>query len=156
MTHLLRHTLLALMASITLTASAVAAPGTSPHGRWITESGNLEVDIAPCGTELCGTVVRVISNRLMSASKSDEAMPVSPKTGDAVAADVKGAKILHGLSGSGANEWKGKIYNRENGKTYDCVVTYKAPDQLDVRGYKFLPLFGKTQVWHRVPEKALQ
>ena len=55
-------------------AAVAPAPGTAhpkaPLGRWITESGNLEVNIAPCnpagGNALCGKVVRVLANRSMS------------------------------------------------------------------------------------------
>lgn len=110
-------------------------------GHWLTESGNLEVDIAPCGQALCGTVVRVIANRAMS----------DPKTAMASAdgRPALGMKILQDVTPSGDGEWKGRIYNRENGETYDCLMTYAAPDQLKIRGYKVLPLFGKTQVWRR-------
>lgn len=111
------------------------------QGRWITESGNLEIEIAPCADRLCGTVSEVLSNRSMSD-------PRKP----AVSADGRpllGLKILSGLTlGDGA--WRGQIYNRENGKTYDCLITVAADDTLHVRGYKVLPVIGKTQIWKRV------
>ncbi|AMP07569.1 DUF2147 domain-containing protein [Collimonas pratensis] len=56
------------------------AGSAGPLGKWVTESGNLEVDIAPCGAALCGSVSRVISNRSMSpggeAPKAD-ALPLA-------------------------------------------------------------------------------
>jgi uncharacterized protein (DUF2147 family) len=121
-------------------AHAAGTPG--ELGRWLTESGNLEIDIAPCGEALCGTVVKVIANRSMSGPGA-----ITP-------ADTRsplGMKILTDFMPSGDGEWKGRIYNRENAETYDCVMTLAAPDQLKVRGYKGLPLFGKTQVWRRAP-----
>ena len=53
----------ALALGLAHTASAQEAatqPATAPHpkaplGRWITESGNLEVEIAPCPTNANGT-----------------------------------------------------------------------------------------------------
>lgn len=137
-----------------LATTAVATPAQAAEdqlrpaesGRWITESGNFEVDIAPCGQVLCGTVVRVLANRSMSRPSAtmqavDNRSPL-------------GMKLLSELTPSGNGEWKGQIYNRENGETYNCLVQLLAPDQLKVRAYKGSPLFGKTQVWHRVTGDA--
>lgn len=123
-------------------AQAQTAPGGTPLGRWLTQSGNFEIDIAACGKALCGTVVRVLGNQSMSQPG------VEMKTGDAQAA--LGMKILSELTPSGDGEWEGRIFNRENGKTYDCRLGLSVPDKLEVRAYVFLPLFGKTQVWTRV------
>ncbi len=143
-------------AIVSLSVLAQTGPGSAntaagkiqETGRWITESGNLEVEIAPCGQALCGTVVKVIANNSMSApgtamTPADTRSPL-------------GMKILKDFTPSGDGEWKGRIYNRESGETYDCVMALLAPDQLKVRGYKGLPLFGKTQVWSRVPGQAAQ
>jgi uncharacterized protein (DUF2147 family) len=121
------------------------APGGTPVGRWLTQSGNLEIDIASCGKALCGTVVRVLGNQSMSQPG------VEVKSADARAA--LGMKILSELISSGDGEWEGRIYNRENGKTYDCRALLSAPDQLEIRAYVFLSLFGKTQVWTLVTAK---
>ena len=116
-------------------------------GRWITESGNLEVDIAPCnpagGNTLCGKVVRVLANRSMSAPGTDMA-----------AADARpalGMILLSGLrpADGGSSEYQGEIYNRENAKTYRVNLTPAEPEQLLVHAYVGIPLFGKTQVWRR-------
>ena len=113
----------------------------SQLGRWVTESGNLEVDIAPCGEALCGTVVRVMANRSMGGSGQDMA-----------AADTRpalGMVILSDLRANGDGEFKGTIYNRENAKTYSATTKVVGPDMLRVHGYVGLPLFGKTQIWRR-------
>lgn len=159
----------ALALGLAHTASAQEAatqPATAPHpkaplGRWITESGNLEVEIAPCPTNangtasantggsggtntLCGKVVRVLANRSMSA-------PGTEMAAGADAARALGMTMLSGLrdSGSGSGEYQGEIYNRENAKTYRSTLTPAEPDQLLVRAYVGIPLFGKTQVWRR-------
>ena len=132
-------------------AAVVPAPGTAypkaPLGRWITESGNLEVNIAPCnpagGNTLCGKVVRVLANRSMSAPGTDMA-----------AADARpalGMILLSGLrpADGGSSEYQGEIYNRENAKTYRVNLTPAEPEQLLVHAYVGIPLFGKTQVWRR-------
>jgi uncharacterized protein (DUF2147 family) len=63
-----------------------------------------------------------------------------------------GLKILTDFRPSGEGEWQGHIYNRENGKTYSCLMTLAAPEQLKVRPYIGLSLFGQTQIWQRVAE----
>lgn len=128
----------------TVQAGAVAAD--SIEGRWITESGNLEVAIARCVTEpdaLCGTVVRVIANRSMGGS-GKEMQPVDSRP-------ALGMTILSSLTSDSEDppRWVGDLYNRENGKTYRCVLSLDAPDRLNVRGYVGLPVFGKTQIWQR-------
>lgn len=120
----------------------LATPVVALEGRWLTESGNLEVEIAPCGEAFCGTVVRVLANRSMS----DPSAAMAPADGR----PALGMQILSDLKPSGDQQWTGTIYNRENAKTYSCRVTLAAPDRLEVRGYVLLPLIGKTQVWRRV------
>lgn len=121
-------------------SSALAQP--VPHlGRWVTESGNLEVEIAACGQALCGTVVKVLGNRSMSAPGEEmKAADTRP---------VLGMVILSDLKPGSDGELRGEIYDRENAKTYSASLTVAPPDQLLVRGYVGLPVFGKTQVWRR-------
>ncbi|HAT33724.1 MAG TPA: DUF2147 domain-containing protein [Janthinobacterium sp.] len=122
-------------------AQAQAKPAMTEQGTWVTASGNLEVSIAPCGAALCGSVTRVISAAAMSPDA--KAAPVDP-------ARLMGLKILSDLQSQGGGVWRGKIYNRDKDKIYDCVVELQGQNELKVRGYQFLPLFGSTQIWHRV------
>lgn len=43
----------------------------------------------------------------------------------------------------------GKVYDPENGKTYDCVIKRRG-NRLEVRGYIGLTMFGRTVVWTAV------
>lgn len=134
-----------LMVGLVLaTLAGCASPGSGgpATGRWLTQSGRLEVEIAPCGDALCGTVVRVLSSGAMAPGGSpDSGTPERP---------VLGLKVLEGLLPSGEGRWSGRIYNRENGKTYDCILTVAGPDEIKLRPYIFVPLFGQTQSWRRV------
>jgi len=136
--------LLSLLIGASVTGvGADSTDNTAIAGRWLTESGNFEIDIAPCGSSWCGAVARVLANRSMSAP--GQSMPVKDTQ------SLIGTQILSELAASGQGEWQGRIYNRENGKTYDCKVTAPTPQQLKIRAYVFLPLFGKTQLWTRAP-----
>jgi uncharacterized protein (DUF2147 family) len=145
--------LLALLGSAAAAEIATGQPANqgqlSPTGRWLTESGNLEVGVAPCGSALCGTVVREVANQAMSQ--------ISQPASDAAAAgSALGLVILQDFKPSGDDEWQGHIFNRENGQTYSCIMRLAAADTLSIRPYKFIRLFGKTQLWHRVQDQTTQ
>jgi len=138
---------LASAASLAGSDSGMAA---SPLGRWLTASGNLEVEVAPCGDALCGTVVRVLANHSMSRA-GEEMKPADAR-------DPMGMQILSDFVPSeyedagGTREpvaWKGHIYNRENAKTYSCVMRMGEGGELLLRGYVGLPWFGRTSAWTR-------
>ncbi|MES2611044.1 MAG: DUF2147 domain-containing protein [Pseudomonadota bacterium] len=142
-----------LLAALTLYAALqpagaqqAGAEARAPLGRWITESRNLEVEIAPCNAgspTLCGKVVRVMANRSMAGpGQAGEFADKRP---------ALGMTILSGFKESGANEHQGEIYNRENAKTYSATLTPAGTDQLRVHAYVGIALFGKTQVWRRPP-----
>lgn len=135
------HACAATLAMLALAATASGADLPAQTGRWITESGNLEVDISPCGDALCGTVVRVLANRSMSPA-GGEMQPAGTRS-------PLGMRVLTDFRPAEGTEWRGRIYNREDGNTYDCLMELLDRDHLKIRGYKGLPLFGKTQVWRR-------
>ncbi len=140
-----------LLAALTLYAALppagaqqAGAEPRAPLGRWVTESGNLEVEIAPCSSgsaTLCGKVVKVMANRSMAGpGQAGESADKRP---------ALGMTLLSGFKPSGANEHQGEIYNRENAKTYSATLTPAGTDQLRVHAYVGIALFGKTQVWRR-------
>lgn len=142
-----------LLAALTLYAALppagaqqAGAESRAPLGRWVTESGNLEVEVAPCSSgsaTLCGKVIKVMANRSMAGpGQAGEFADKRP---------ALGMTLLSGFKPSGANEHTGEIYNRENAKTYSATLTPAGTDQLRVHAYVGIALFGKTQVWRRPP-----
>jgi len=137
--------LVSAMAFLFAAAHAQSGPAKNPPdrvlGTWLTDSGNLEIEISSCGDALCGKVTKVLANRSMSGS------------GEMVSADKRdplGMMILKDFKPSGEGEWSGEIYNRENAKSYSCKISLGTSDQLVLRPYIGLPLFGKTVIWTRV------
>jgi uncharacterized protein (DUF2147 family) len=133
---------LALAATLAVAGGAQAQPASPEAGRWITESGNLEVDVAPCGEAYCGTIVRVIANKSMSNPNQQMAAPAG-------AASPIGKKILFDLRPLKDGGWQGRIYNRENDKTYNSRLNAVGADQLKLTIYENDPAQGKVQVWRR-------
>lgn len=119
-------------------------------GRWVTASGNLEVEIGPCGTALCGTVTRVMGQRSMRHEGDMRAGDARP---------VLGQQILQGLTLAEDEDphaadarWFGGIHDRETGRTYRCRVQLAADGSLAVRPFVLATPFGQTQHWLRVPQ----
>ncbi len=133
-----RFAVLAVL-GLLLGCAANAAPPTTPAGRWLSATGNVEVTIHPCGDALCGDVTRVFANNSMERLGAAKVAP--PRVG---------LRILSELRPDG-DAWRGRIYDREQGRTYDCRIALAGPDTLSVRGYVALPVFGRTQSWRRMP-----
>ena len=126
-------------ALVTLVLCVLASTAHAQTGRWITASGNLEIEIAPCGPALCGTAVRVLANNSMSTP------------GKSMASNVPalGLRIMRDFTSTGDGVWTGHLYDRENGKTYRCRMRELDAGELEVHPYIGIPLFGQTQIWHR-------
>lgn len=138
----------ALLASLALLAANAEAA--DPRGRWITASGNLEVEIEPCGAALCGVVTAVLANRSMTGSAApgpaDRRSPIGLKImTDFVATDFD-------ASVNQPAEWAGALYNRENGKSYPCRMTLDG-DHLVLRA-QVSTLMDITQRWQRAGAAA--
>ena len=56
--------------------------------------------------------------------------------------------ILKGFELDGDTYEDGTIYDPENGKTYDCKMSFRGKTRA-IRGYIGLSLFGRTTVWER-------
>ena len=125
---------------LTLLIVLAASPAHALSGRWITQSGNLEIEIAPCGDALCGTAVKVLANHSMSNPGAEMAATGVP---------ALGLKVLRDFVPDGENRWSGHLFDRENGKTYRCRMTLLESGALEIHPYIGLPLFGQTQIWRR-------
>lgn len=63
---------------------------------------------------------------------------------------IVGMTLMTGFTHEGADVWSGgTIYDPENGKTYKCKLTLAGPNELNVRGFIGVSLFGRTTVWTR-------
>ena len=59
-----------------------------------------------------------------------------------------GLVILKGFEKDGYTYDDGTIYDPENGKTYDCIMTLKGKT-VSIRGYIGISWIGRTTVWER-------
>ena len=62
-----------------------------------------------------------------------------------------GLVILKNFVFDGKNTWEdGTIYDPREGKTYSCNITLKGINQMHLRGFVGISLFGRTEIWHRI------
>lgn len=140
---------------IALAFSALAftaqAQNASPVGKWQTEGGRSHVEIAPCNQDkLCGRIV------WLKEPNDEGGQPKKDKNNEKAELRERGLvglNMLEGFVRAGEGEWTGgKIYNPEDGKTYNANMTLQDANTLRVRGYVGVPLFGKSQTWTRVTQ----
>ncbi len=113
-------------------------------GRWRTESRGGVVEIARCGSSICGRLV------------DSEGLRANPDLTDRNNKDsaqrdrkLMGVTLLKGFTWSGG-AWKGgTIYNAEDGGTYKATITPVDANQLKLKGCVVWPLC-KTQTWRRL------
>lgn len=134
-----------LLAGLPLQAGPVDQQGAL--GVWINKKSTVAVRIVDCGSELCGRIVWLAKPyHGNGALKRDRHNPSPGKREQPLC----GLQVLEGFRQTADHSWDdGLIYDPRKGDTYHSYLTLSEPDQLRVRAYVFLPLFGKTQIWHR-------
>ena len=141
----------ALAACLLLVTGARAMPA-DVTGRWETGNGKSHIEIRPCGEDRrCGQIVWL-------------ATPLDPrgepKRDDNNEDSQLRRRTLIGLELMGDfavddenEEWSGGwIYNPRDGQRYSAILKRRSADELLVRGFLGLRLFGKTEVWRRVAD----
>ena len=122
---------------------AAQAPTTGVLGDW-REPGGAVIRILPCGSEICLRLVKL---------NPRDSYTVDSMNGD----PAKRTRPLCNLEiGTGFhladpnNAGDGQLYDPKSGKTYRGVMQAEG-DQLHLRGYVGLKIFGRTEQWPRIP-----
>jgi uncharacterized protein (DUF2147 family) len=122
-----------LAGAVALGSQVQAAENMDPHGIWLRPEGGVRFSFYDCGGLLCAKVV--------GADKAEDRSGI-------------GTVILQGAKKVAANEWKGKLYNADDGKTYDGIITVKPGGELTVKGCLMGILCG-GETWKRVGPPAV-
>jgi uncharacterized protein (DUF2147 family) len=124
-------------------------------GLWEVEEGDAHIKIYRCGEKYCGGIVWLKEPVYPPDDKGgmagkpmvDRENPQKELKGRALI----GLQLMDGYTFRGNNLWdEGRIYNTENGRTYNSRIRMKSRDLLELRGYIGIPLMGGSTVWKRV------
>lgn len=113
-------------------SGAFAQESGDPSGIWLTQAGDAKVKVSRCGPGICGTVVWLRDS-------------IDPNTGKAPVDDKNpnpalrrrpmiGLPLFSTMQPSGVSRWAGRIYNADDGGTYDSDIAMTGPDSLRVNG----------------------
>src|SRR4051812_25075269 len=127
----------ALAASFAMLASAAQAPEAAIDGRWANPTGNVIIDIAPCGEARCGTVKWASDRAKQDARRS---------TGQLVGSD-----LLTGLKESKPGQWEGTLFIPDHNLSATAKVQPIGERQLKVSGCAFR-FICRTQYWNRADQ----
>nr|WP_181707629.1 DUF2147 domain-containing protein [Chthonobacter rhizosphaerae] len=129
-----------------LVVAAILVSGVAPSaaadatGVWARPNGASRIEISPCGGALCGRIV------WMRSPQPDTRNPDPARRSE----PLVGRRIMSGLKPTKKPaEWKGEIYNAEDGRTYTGYATLVGPDSLKLEGCVLGGLICKGETWTR-------
>jgi uncharacterized protein (DUF2147 family) len=136
-----RMILTAALAS--LIGGTASADAFDVFGKFRTQAGSSHIEIVDCGDKTpCGKVVW-LDAKALPAGETPETIK------DAKGAKLMGMKLLHSFERK-AKDWRGgKIYDPEEGKTYDSRLKRLTNGDLEVKGC--IGPICQTQIWKPVP-----
>ena len=134
-----------------LAAAATAEAQDGVLGRWATPGVAAIVELAPCpgAATLCGTIrwlwdaVDERGRPRLDAQNADASLRARP---------LIGLSVLSGLAPAAGGGWTGRIYNPEDGQTYNATVRRTGPDSLLVEGCVLI--ICRKQVWRKASALA--
>ena len=130
----------ALIAAGLFTASSMLAHAADAKGDWVRPNGASKIRISSCGNSLCGKLI------WLKDPRNDTQNPdVSKRSRPLV-----GVEIVQSMKPTGNdNQWKGKVYNAEDGKTYTGFIQLTSANKLKLEGCVMGGLICKGETWLR-------
>jgi uncharacterized protein (DUF2147 family) len=128
----------ATLATLALLAAAAAQAPSEPsiEGRWKSPGGNSIIELAPCGSEMCGTV----------AWASASAKQASAKVTD----QLVGTQLLTGLEQDKDGQWRGKLFIPDKNMRVTAKIQLVSAEQLKVSGCAVGGALCKSALWNRL------
>ena len=136
----------ALFFCLVFTAGVHAEGGDAILGQWLTAEKTSAVEVYKCGELYCGKIVWLKEPK---NEKGEEKVDDKNPDDALKTRKIMGLNIVWDFKYAGENKYKdGNIYDPKKGKTYSCKAELKG-EELDLRGYVGVSLFGRTTTWTR-------
>ena len=104
------------------------------EGRWRSPGGNSIIEIAPCGSELCGTVAWASERAKKDAAKATD--------------QLIGTQLLTGLQEKKPGRWQGKLFIPDRNMRVTAKIQLASPQQLKVSGCA-AAVICSSQLWNK-------
>ena len=121
-----------MIALVILALAAQAAPSASIAGQWRSPGGNSIIAVAPCGGNMCGTVVWASARAKADARKATD--------------QLIGTQLLTGLQPRGAG-WQGKVFIPDKNMRVTAKLQLVGANQLKVSGCAIGRSLCKSALW---------
>lgn len=115
---------------------AADATVASPVGVWTNPKGTVQVLMSPCGSKLCGKVIRA----------SEGAQEKARRRG---ISQLLGLQVLSDFERASPGLWKGKAYVPEVGTSLSSTLSFNGSNEIIVSGCLAGRVLCKSQVWRR-------
>lgn len=121
-----------------------ALADTRALGTWT--MGKVTVKVNNCGSNLCAKIVDLAEpiSKIDGKPKVDRENPDPDKR----QRPLIGLTVMSGMEPVGDNEWKGTIYNADDGRTYDATLRLSG-DVMKIQGC-VAGIFCKTNTFKRI------
>lgn len=110
-------------------------------GTWVHPDNGSHIKIAKCGGGVCATIVKVKESGRKDVQNPDPKLRDRP---------VVGITIMSGAKKSGDNGWSGKLYNSQDGQTYNGTLTVVDKNHLKLQGCVLGGLICQGPTWTRL------
>jgi uncharacterized protein (DUF2147 family) len=131
-----------LIAGLSLLAGSAWA---SPMGTWRVTDGTANIEIAPCGNALCGTVAWTDQPDQKDNKNPDVSQRNRP---------VLGITVLQNMEPQ-RDKWVGSVYNARDGHTYDAKISMHGDDTLRLEGCLPGGVICGGQNWSRIAQPSV-
>lgn len=145
-----------LAAAVLVPLTSTQAAAADPSGYWRkAEQGERpgKMQVFRCGSGKRYICAKIVWLQDPLDSKGKPLRDVRNENPSLRGREIIGLPIINGMAPVGANQWKGNIYNPEDGNTYSATLTLVSRNQIHLKGCKAWLLCGeRTWVRTTLPE----
>ncbi len=122
------------------------AAGDPLVGLWQTKDKDAVIEFYECEEKFCGRFYWLKDDPEDNPSRDDKNRDPALRS-----RPLCGLTFLGGFKKTGEGFYgNGWLYSPRHGANFSAQLSLKNKDELELRGYAFLPLLGDTQTWRRL------
>jgi uncharacterized protein (DUF2147 family) len=140
-----------MAAAVLVPATTTQAAAADPTGIWRkADQGERpgKIEVFRCGSGKRYICAKIVWLQDPNDSKGNPLRDVRNENPSMRGRAIMGLPIINGMAPVAANQWKGSIYNPEDGNTYSATLTLVAQNQIKLKGCKAWLLCGE-RTWLR-------